>query len=172
MKALTALAIALLAAMPLAAAEKWVARTDPAGEAGRPVHEERAPGGLAYGADPYFSEPELLRIRAAVRGQIVALAARDGEAAFAHLAPSAQAYYATPTGFLRSLSKDMAPIMATASFAFAEVERDSTDAVQLVQLTAADGTRWLARFTLERQSDGAWAIKRCLVEAGDLEPRV
>jgi hypothetical protein len=175
MKTVKVLAVMLLTAaavVPPVAGQDVARLNDPAlsGQAGGPAGQVSP--GVAAPYNAYFSGVEASRIRDSVRGQIEALTEGDATRAFALLAPSAQSYYGTPQGFIIALVQNLAPVLTARGFALGEIERDSADAVQLVQFTGADGALWLARFTVERQPDGLWAIKRCLVGAAQAEPRV
>lgn len=169
---IVALLVAATAAIGTANAQERTAKlSDPAlsaQDAEPAVRETRTPP-LASAAS-YFSSVEMEGIHEAVRGTIRALAARDADSAFAHLAPSSQSYYDDAEHFLIALEANLPPLLAVESFAMEGTERDSVDAVQTVALTNTDGTQWLARFTVERQPDGAWGIKRCLVEAAAGKP--
>lgn len=118
----------------------------------------------------YFSALELDHIRAAVRGHVLALAAGNANGAFASLAPSTKDFYGSPEVFMAALSAAVGPLATAGAFALAETGRDSIDAIQSVVITGRDGARWLARFTVERQPDGGWGIKRCSVEASTDSP--
>lgn len=173
MKALAVLAMISLAValgVGAAATEERNARlSDPAApDAGSQLRggalQEDVAAPLPPASSSYFSDIEIEGIRATVRGQLKALSARDAGGAFAYLAPGARDYYGRPEAFLSALAQQLTPLVQAQRFALAETERDSTDAVQVVLLTGADGRRWIGRFTVERQPDGQWAIKRCLVE--------
>jgi hypothetical protein len=111
-----------------------------------------------------LSEVERDGIEAAVRGQIRAISIRDAKGAFAFLTPLIQDYFVDAKGFLDTIKRQMPPVLKARGFAFAGLERESLDAIQHVLFTGADGSEWLAKFTVERQSDGRWLIKRCQVE--------
>ncbi|MEC9369404.1 MAG: DUF4864 domain-containing protein [Pseudomonadota bacterium] len=121
-----------------------------------------APTGLL--AATGLSELEVEGIRIAIRGQIRALAARDADTAFTHLTPLVQDYYADPEAFVRGIALSAWPVLAVQDFIFIDIEREATDAIQHVVLTDKGGRKWDAAFKLERQPDGRWAIKNCLVE--------
>ncbi len=107
---------------------------------------------------------EMNGIRAAIRGQILALSKRDATRAFSYLAPVTQGYFADPAAFLRTLMAQLQPLASVAGFAFSDTEREATDAIQHVLFADQKGLEWLARFTMERQPDGSWGIKSCKVE--------
>lgn len=112
-----------------------------------------------------LSAVELNRIRTSIRGHIQALSQRDAAGAYDSLTPAIQEYYSNSNAFLTYLQKQLKPLVNVKSFAFTSIEREATDAIQQVVLTGAEGREWIARFHLERQSDGRWAIMGCMVEA-------
>lgn len=175
MKVLTAfvalgLAVAL-GASDVHAADRTARLTDPAttgpGQSERAIPRE---GRLEKAAVPLparplgLSEIEQLGIRTAIRGQIRALAARDAKLAFSYLSPSAQDYFVEPGTFLGTLMTQIRPLANVSDFIFSDTDREATDAIQNVVVADAQGRQWLARYTLERQSDGRWGIKTCKVE--------
>ena len=177
MKVLAALALVGLmmasGAQDASAQDKTARLDDPAitgpGIDGRVLVAPRE-GQIRQGAMPAparplgFSSVEVNGIRDAIRGQIMALAARDAKQAWSYLAPSTQTYFNDPTVFLTTLATQMKPLTSPQEFAFSGIEREATDAVQDVILSDVDGREWLARFTMERQPDGRWGIKTCKVE--------
>jgi len=112
-----------------------------------------------------LSDVEMKRIRSSIRGHIQALTSRDASGAYDSLTPAIQKYYSNSNAFLTYLTKQVEPLVNVKSFAFTSIEREATDAIQNVILTGAKGREWIARFHLERQPDGRWAIMGCQVEA-------
>lgn len=111
-----------------------------------------------------LSEVERIGIETAVRGQIRALASRNADAAFGYLTPVIQDFFSGPDAFVATLTRQVPPVMQARGFALAGLEREAMDAVQHVLFTGAEGTEWLAQFTVERQIDGSWRIKGCKVD--------
>lgn len=111
-----------------------------------------------------LSDVEVSGIRDAIRGQILALAERDADKAWSYLTPGTKDYFTDPATFLRTLTLHMKPLSAPDSFAFSDMDREATDAIQDVVLADLEGREWLARFTMERQPDGSWGVKTCKVE--------
>jgi hypothetical protein len=177
MKVLAVLAVAGLmvvtGATDAGAADQTARLDDPATTGAIPgTPSDRAPreGRLEETAVPSparplgLSEIEITGIRDAIRGQIMALAAQDAQRAWSYLAPSTKDYFDEPATFLRTLTTQMEPLAGTHKFAFSDMDREATDAIQDVVLLDLEGREWLARFTLERQPDGSWGIKTCKVE--------
>ena len=175
MKALAALAtITIVAATGVVlatAAERTARLTDPAVTSpGKNVtvalRQPRAPDPVSVRSlnSLGLSEVERNHIRAAVRGQIHALASRDADQAFSYLAPGTKDFFSDPTNFLQTLNRQMIPMMHAKRFLMAELEREALDAVQTVVLTGPKNNEWLARFKVERQPDGSWRVKSCHME--------
>lgn len=114
--------------------------------------------------DNGLSGVEMDGIRAAIRGQLLALSERDATRAFSFLAPATQEFFTDAPAFLRSLMQQLQPLASVTGYAFSDTEREATDAIQSVLLADHRGAEWLARFTMERQPDGSWGIKSCKVE--------
>ena len=153
------------------ATEKTAKLTDPATTgaavqtAPRDLVEVRAPAALPDRLG--LSALERDGIRAAVRGQIRALAAHDAEDAFSYLTPLIKDHFASAGRFLQTVSRDLAPVVKARQFALTGLEREASDAIQHVVFTGPAGGEWLARFKLARQPDGRWRIKSCHVEAAE-----
>lgn len=175
MKTQAALATIIIAAaigiMPANAAEKTARLTVPAAPealaARVGVFREialRMPDAEAEARNAGLSGVERDAIRSVVRNQINALAARDAERAYSHLSPLTKGFFQDASTFLATLNQQMIPMMYAKDFALIALEREATDAVQHVIFTGPNNREWLARFKVERQSDGAWQIKSCQVE--------
>lgn len=171
MKVLAVLATMAIAAVmgataPLAA-ERTAKLNDPATTGQEQVEPRGAlenPSLPSFIARTGLSEFELERIRASIRGHIRALTARDADAAYDILTPLVKDYYNDSNSFLKVLTSQLKPLANARSFAFAEIAREDTQAVQSVVLIDPEGREWIAEFRLERQGDGRWAIQGCQVE--------
>ena len=112
-----------------------------------------------------LSTLEIDRIRASIRGHLHAATARDAQRLYDTLTPVIKDYYSNSNTFLNVLTTQLKPLANAKNFSFARIEREANDAVQSVILTGPKGREWLAKFKLQRQSDGVWAIMGCQVEA-------
>lgn len=108
---------------------------------------------------------EQQRIRSSIRGHMQALSQRDAAGVYDSLTPAIKDYYKNSKAFLAYLTTQLKPLANAKNFAFTSIEREATDAIQEVVLTGAKGREWIARFKLQRQPDGRWAIMQCLIEA-------
>lgn len=174
MKALAALAtMALTVAIGTAdaqATDKTAKLSDPATSGQAPA----APlGALEKASLPAtvgrtgLSHTELDRIRTSIREHIHAVTARKAGVAYETLTPAIKDYYSDSKTFLNILTTQLQPIANAKSFAFTNIEREATDAIQSVLVTDPQGGEWIARFRLQRQGDGRWAIMGCQVEAAE-----
>jgi hypothetical protein len=112
-----------------------------------------------------FSATERRDIENAIRLQIRAYAARDARRAFARLAPSTQRFFGEPDRFIRSLAQEIPTVLDARRFAFLGVEQVGRRIVQQVLLTDSTEHEWLAEFQLERQENGDWRVKGCVLQA-------
>lgn len=175
MRILTALAImamvSAIGASDAKATEKTAKLTDPAKtgavERSATIREHRLQQAALTAPLPKhgLSTLEMQGIKAAVRGQILALAAHDADRAFGYLTPAIQDYFTSSKAFLRTLAKQVTPMIQAQRFAFMGVDRDAVGAVQKVLLTGPKGHQWLATFKVQRQPDGNWLINGCQVDA-------
>jgi hypothetical protein len=102
-----------------------------------------------------------------ISGQISALNADDGPAAYAFAAPLIQQIFPTPDAFMAMVRKGYQPVYRQKSYDFAKTGTDSAGRPnQFVDIIDANGKAWTAVYTFERQPDGSWKISGCmLVEA-------
>lgn len=119
-------------------------------------------GGPSF--DSRLAESDKAAIKTAVRQQIHALAALDAGLAFAQLAPSAQSYFGGADDFLLNVAEELPPMLRTKSFAFVGLGRQAAGIVQEVLISDGSGLDWLAQFQLERQANGDWRVKSCIVD--------
>jgi hypothetical protein len=171
MKVLAALAtlaiVAAFGATQLHAAERIAKLTDPettGAMAFAPLGALEKASLPAAVARTGLSGLELKRIRSSIRGHIQALSEHDASGAYDRLTPAIQEFYGNSDAFLTYLTEQIKPLVNVKIFAFTSIEREAADAIQEVVLTSTKDREWIARFHLERQSDGRWAIMGCKVE--------
>ena len=103
------------------------------------------------------------KIEDAVRAEVRALVARDAKRAFAKLTPSTQSFFGRPDKFLQAVADELPPILVTKKFSFLGIDRtDATNSEVLI--TDVFGKEWLADFEVERQENGDWRVKGCVVQ--------
>lgn len=106
-----------------------------------------------------------IKARAVVQAQLDAFAADDARRAFLLASPGARKHLGSPDNFINLVRKRYAVVYRPASVAFLKPQLIDGVVVLGVQMTDAQGTAWLATYTLERQPDGLFLIEGCeLVE--------
>jgi hypothetical protein len=123
------------------------------------------PAALRADAPKGFSPAERVDIENAIRLQIRAYVARDAQRAFARLAPSTQRFFGEPDRFLRALAQEIPTVLDARRFAFLGVEQVGRRTVQQVLITDSTEHEWLAEFQLERQTNGDWRVKGCVLQS-------
>lgn len=106
-------------------------------------------------------------VQAIIGRQIEAFRHDDAAGAYAFAGRAIQDMFPTPEAFIGMVQRGYRPVYRARSFTFGQVEDAPDGAVaQSVQIQDEDGADWLALYTLERASDGAWRITGCsLVKA-------
>ena len=112
-----------------------------------------------------LSSLEQLGIRYTIRRHMQALNERNAAVLYDSLTPVIKNYYSNSNAFLDHLTTELQPLANARNYSFASIEREATDAVQEVAFIGSRGNEWIARFKLQRQPNGRWAIAQCLVEA-------
>ncbi|MGV8803392.1 MAG: DUF4864 domain-containing protein [Polaromonas sp.] len=108
-------------------------------------------------------------VRAAVEGQLAALASDDAGKAFSFAAPNVRQAVGTAERFLAMVRVHYPAIYRPASAAFikpesyGEPDQQGSQAIQRVHLLDDDGNAWVATYSLRRQSDNTWRITGCKV---------
>jgi len=104
------------------------------------------------------------RIEDAVRAELRALVAQDANRAFAKLTPSTQSFFGKPDKFLQAVADELPPILVTKKFSFLGIDRKGATNSEVL-ITDVLGQEWLADFEVERQENGDWRVKGCVVQA-------
>ena len=103
------------------------------------------------------------KIEDAVRAEVRALVARDAKRAFAKLTPSTQSFFGRPDKFLQAVADELPPILVTKKFSFLGIDRTGATNSEVL-ITDVFGKEWLADFEVERQENGDWRVKGCVVQ--------
>jgi Domain of unknown function (DUF4864) len=111
-----------------------------------------------------FSATERRSIEDVVRAELRAIVAQDATGAFAKLTPSTQSFFGGPEKFLRAVADELPPILVTKQFSFLGIDRSGSTTSEVL-ITDVLGQEWLAEFQMERQKNGDWRVKGCVVEA-------
>jgi len=114
--------------------------------------------GSAHAAD----EAGRAAARDTVARQIEAFRRDDATTAYAQAAPAIQGMFPSPDTFLAMVRQGYAAVYRARSFSVERIEDVGEDGLALgVKLQDEAGVDWMALYTLERQSDGAWRITGC-----------
>lgn len=119
---------------------------------------------LLAGLSPSYAADESARseAKATVERQIEALRRDDAATAYAQAAPAIQGMFSTPDTFIDMVRKGYAAVYRPRHFSIDRVEDVGEDGVALgVSLQDSEGVDWVALYSLEKQSDGAWRITGC-----------
>ena len=123
--------------------------------------------GLILGPARATDEAGKSEARATVERQIEAFRKDDAATAFAQAAPAIQNMFTSPDSFIEMVRKGYAAVYRARSFSIDRVEEADDDSLALgVKLQDENGVDWMALYSLEKQTDGAWRISGCrLVKA-------
>jgi hypothetical protein len=111
-----------------------------------------------------FGDADKRKIEDAVRAELRAIVAQDAQRAFAKLTPSTQSFFGKPDKFLQAVADELPPILVTKKFSFLGIDRAGTTTSEVL-ITDILGQEWLAQFEVERQENGDWRVKGCVVQA-------
>ena len=102
-------------------------------------------------------------VQAMVQSQLAAFAADDAKSAFSYATPELRKVFGSPATFMAMVKNSYPVVYRPASVAFLKPEGSGSEAVQRVQMLDADGTSYLAVYSLQRQKDMTWRISGCAV---------
>ena len=112
---------------------------------------------------PALPAAEWTAIRTVVGGQLDALRAGDGAAAFVFAAPGIRAQFGTPENFLRMVRDGYAPLLAARHTAFLDGAVIDGATIQPLRLVLPDDTVLVALYQMQRQPDGHRRIAGCVI---------
>ena len=100
--------------------------------------------------------------RATIERQIEAFKKNDAATAYAQAAPAIQNMFPSAETFIAMVEQGYKPVLRPRSYSFDAVEDAGDDEIaQGVKLQDEDGADWVALYSLQKQSDGAWRITGC-----------
>jgi hypothetical protein len=102
-------------------------------------------------------------VRAVVQAQLAAFAKDDAAKAFSFAAPNVRKAVGTAEAFIAMVRRDYPVVYRPASVAFLKPEGKDGQVIQRVQMADAQGTSWLAVYSLQQQGNKAWRITGCAV---------
>ena len=115
-------------------------------------------------ASEEFNATDKSKIEDAVRAELRALVAQDAKRAFAKLTPSTQSFFGKPEKFLQAVADELPPVVVAKKFSFLGIDRTGATNSEVL-ITDVLGQEWLADFEVEKQENGDWRVKGCVVKA-------
>jgi Domain of unknown function (DUF4864) len=101
-------------------------------------------------------------VQGVITDQLKAFAAEDGDKAFSFAAPLIRNAFSDANTFMQMVKRGYEPVYRNKNYVFGESFTDQLGRpAQKVTLTAVDGRRYEAIYTLEQQNDGSWKISGC-----------
>lgn len=113
-----------------------------------------------------FAQPSSMSVvaaKAAIQGQLAALAKDDAELAFSFAAPSIQAVFKTPQNFVDMVIRSYPVVYRPVRVIYMKPQSAGPDLLLPVQMTDTKGISWIANYTLQQQPDGKWLISGCVL---------
>ena len=116
----------------------------------------------------FAGEAEIRSAQSAIDGQLKALLADDGAAAYSFAAPNIKRIFPTVEAFMGMVTNGYAPVRRPKTYAFGKVEETGpTSVIQQVLIVGPDGKDYEAVYTLELQPDGTHKITGCSLRASN-----
>jgi hypothetical protein len=111
------------------------------------------------------SEADAAAIRGVIEAQMQAFGRDDGAAAFAFASPGIQAMFGDAERFMDMVRSGYQPVYRPRSHCFGTLRSEGRRIVQDVDVLGPDGRRVRAHYFMQRETDGAWRIDGCVLEA-------
>jgi hypothetical protein len=103
-------------------------------------------------------------IKTVIEDQLNAFAADNGAQAYSHAAPIVQGVFPTVDMFMTMVKKGYPPVYRNTERVYGKSFEDGLGRPAMrVVLTGADGKRYEAIYSMEKQADGSWKIAGCVV---------
>jgi Domain of unknown function (DUF4864) len=101
-------------------------------------------------------------VQEVIAGQLNAFAADKGETAYSYAAPIIRKIFPEPDTFMAMVKQGYEPVYRNSGRAFGKLITDGLGRpAQIVELTAMNGKRYEALYSMEQQPDGSWKIAGC-----------
>ena len=107
------------------------------------------------------SAEDIATAQSVIRSQDEAISRDDAAAAYAFAAPGIKGIFRNPEAFMQMVRNGYSPVYRHKSFEFGSATILDGKIMQDVHIIDADGVAWVARYTLEPQSDGSLKISAC-----------
>lgn len=112
---------------------------------------------------PTLPAKDWTAIKKVISDQLVALKAGDGVKAMTFAAPGIQAQFGTPENFLRMVRTGYSALLEARRTQFLQGAIIEQSVVQPLRLVMPDDTVLVALYEMEKQADGRWRIKGCVI---------
>lgn len=96
-----------------------------------------------------------------IASQIEAMRQDDGATAYSFAAPEVQLKFPSPEIFMSMVKGGYRPVYKPRKYTFSAFEAAPGGLRQLVEITAEDGSEWLAEYSLRLYEDGRLRITGC-----------
>jgi hypothetical protein len=104
-------------------------------------------------------------VEAVIEGQLRAFKHDNAAEAYGFAAPMIQQIFPSPETFIGMVKRGYQPVYRNKSYQFSESYLDQLGRpTQHVIITADDGKRYEATYTMELQPDGKWKIAGCILK--------
>lgn len=124
--------------------------------------------GLFLSTSAFSGEADIRSAQTAIDGQMKALLADDGDAAYSFAAPNIKRIFPTADAFMSMVTSGYGPVRHPKNYAFGKVEEmGAGKIVQQVLIVGPDGKDYEAVYTLELQPDGNYLITGCSLRASN-----
>jgi len=152
--------LALAAWLTVACAARAAAAVDRADQ-GR-GNRERDPGEL--------TTSDRIAIRTVIENQISAFRRDDEATAFSFAAPNIQAKFGSPENFARMVRETYPAVYRARHVRFDGLVVLAGEPTQRALLVGPDGVPVTAFYVMERQEDGLWKVKGCVLAEAERQP--
>jgi hypothetical protein len=110
------------------------------------------------------SDADTAAMRQVIQSQLDAFAADRGDDAYSHAAPIVKMAFPDVPGFMAMVKGGYQPVYRNTAREFVESSMSSAGRpIVRMRLTALDGKRYEALYTMEQQPDGTWKIAGCVL---------
>ena len=98
-----------------------------------------------------------------INTQISAFHADDAKTAFSFAAPLLKRKFSNSSRFMRMVKTGYPAVYRAQNVSFEGLSKELGDPTQRVVVTGPDGSRWLALYGFQKQSDGSWRISAVVI---------
>ena len=102
-------------------------------------------------------------VQTVVQSQLAAFAKDNADKAFSYATPELRKTIGSASAFMAMVKGSYPVVYRPASVAFLKAEGSGDEVIQKVQMLDANGTSYLAVYSLQRQKDKTWRISGCAV---------